>query len=46
MGALKKLKKDNVRVKQIKTITEHIDEAKDRVLDLLDDLSAFRQLVK
>lgn len=45
-SALKKLKKDNVRVKQIRTITEHIDEAKDRVLDLLDDIVAFRQLVK
>lgn len=45
-SALKKLKKDNVRVKQITTITEHLDEAKDRVLDLLDDLAAFRLLVK
>jgi DNA-binding transcriptional MerR regulator len=45
-AALKKLKKDNVRVKQIKTIAEHLDEAKDRVLDLLDDIQSFRQLVK
>lgn len=45
-SALKKLKKDNVRVKQIKTIAEHIEEAKDRVLDLLDEIAAFRQLVK
>lgn len=45
-GALKRLKKDNVRVKQIKTIAEHIEEAKDRVLDLLDDIAAFRQIVK
>jgi DNA-binding transcriptional MerR regulator len=45
-SALKKLKKDNVRVKQIKTITEHIDEAKDRVFDLIDDISLLRQIVK
>jgi len=45
-SALKKLKKDNVRVKQITSITEHLDEARDRVLDLLDDLAAFRLIVK
>ena len=45
-AALKKLRKDNVRVKQIKTMAEHIDEAKDRVLDLIDDIRAFRLLVK
>lgn len=45
-SALKKLKKDNVRVKQIKTISEHIDEAKDLVMDLLDDIQAFRFVVK
>jgi DNA-binding transcriptional MerR regulator len=44
--ALKKLRKDNVRVKQIRTITERIEEAKDRVLDLIDEIQAFRQLVK
>lgn len=45
-SALKKLKKDNVRVKQIKTIAEHMDEARDRLFDLLDDIAAFRQIVK
>jgi DNA-binding transcriptional MerR regulator len=45
-AALKKLKKDNIRVKQIKTITEHIEEAKDRVMDVLDEISALRQLVR
>jgi DNA-binding transcriptional MerR regulator len=45
-AALKKLKKDNQRVKQIKTISEHIEEAKDRVLDLLDELDSLRQLVR
>lgn len=44
--ALKKLKKDNVRVKQIKTMAEHIDEAKDKVLDLIDEIALFRQIVK
>lgn len=45
-SALKKLRKDNVRVKQIKTMAEHIDEAKDRVLDLIDEINNFRQLMK
>lgn len=45
-SALKKLKKDNVRVKQIKTIAEHMDEARDRLFDLLDDIAAFRLIVK
>lgn len=44
--ALKKLKKDNTRVKQIKTITDHIEEAKDRLMDLMDEIAAFRALVK
>jgi DNA-binding transcriptional MerR regulator len=45
-SALKKLKKDNVRIKQIKTIAEHIEEAKDRILDVLDDVAALRLLVR
>lgn len=45
-SALKKLKKDNVRVKQIKTITEHLDEARDRVYDLLDEIARTRELIK
>lgn len=44
--ALKKLKKDNVRVKQMKTMAEHIEEAKDKVLDLIDEIALFRQIVK
>lgn len=45
-SALKKLKKDNVRVKQIKTIGEHLEAAKDRVYDLLDEVGSLRQLIK
>ncbi len=45
-AALKKLKKDNVRVKQIKTIAEHIEEAKDRVMDVLDEIASIRRLVR
>lgn len=45
-SALKKLRKDNVRVKQIKTLAEQMEEAKDRVYDLLDEIAAFRQLLK
>ncbi len=45
-SALKKLRKDNVRVKQIKTITENVEGAKDLVLDLLDEIAAFRQILK
>ncbi len=44
-SALKKLKKDNVRIKQIKSIADHIEEAKDKVFDLLDEISALRQLL-
>ena len=44
--ALKRLKKDNVRVKQIKTIAEHLDEAKDKVFDLLDEIGSMRQLLR
>ena len=45
-SALKKLKKDNVRVKQIKTISDHLEAAKDRVYDLLDDVDSLRTLLK
>ncbi len=45
-AALKKLRKDHVRVKQIKTMAEHIEEAKDRVLDLIDEIAVLRQMVK
>ncbi|HMN68882.1 MAG TPA: MerR family transcriptional regulator [Bdellovibrionales bacterium] len=45
-AALKKLKKDNVRVKQIKSLAEHIEEAKDRVFDLIDEIQSLRQLIK
>lgn len=45
-AALKKLKKDNVRVKQIKTIAETIEEAKDKIMDVLDDIASLRQMVR
>jgi DNA-binding transcriptional MerR regulator len=45
-SALKKLKKDNVRVKQIKTISEHMEEARDRLFDLLDEIASARLLIK
>lgn len=45
-SALKKLKKDNVRVKQIKSMSEHIEEARDLVFDLIDEISAFREIMK
>lgn len=45
-SALKRLRKDNLRVKQIKTIAERIDGAKDRVLDLMDEIESVRQLVR
>lgn len=45
-SALKKLKKDNTRVKQIKSMSEHIEEARDRVFDLIDEISAFREILK
>lgn len=45
-SALKKLRKDNTRVKQIKSMAEHIDEAKEKVYDLLDEISSFREIVK
>jgi DNA-binding transcriptional MerR regulator len=45
-AALKRLKKDNVRVKQIKTINDHIEEAKDRVMNMIDDITQLRQIVK
>ena len=45
-SALKRLRKDNQRVQQIKTIAEHVEEAKDKVLDLLDDIQALRRLIK
>lgn len=45
-AALKKLKKDNVRVKQIKTINDHVEEAKDRIVDMIDEIAQIRLLVK
>lgn len=45
-SALKKLKKDNVRVRQMKTMNEGIEEAKDRILDLLEEIRSIRQLLK
>ena len=45
-SALKRLRKDNQRVQQIKTIAEHVDEAKDLALDLIDGIQALRALIK
>lgn len=45
-SALKKLRKDNVRVKQMKSMAEHIEEAKDQVLDLVDDIREFKSVLK
>ena len=45
-AALKKLRKDNTRVKQIKTMAEHIEEARDKLHDLLDELKSFRRLLE
>lgn len=45
-SALKKLRKDNVRVKQIKTMAEHIDEAKDKVLDMIEEIQALKLILK
>lgn len=45
-SALKRLRKDTQRAQAIKTIAEHVDEAKDKVLDLLDDIQALRRLIK
>jgi DNA-binding transcriptional MerR regulator len=45
-SALKKLRKDNVRVKQIRTIADQLEEAKDRVYDLLEEITAFRAILK
>jgi DNA-binding transcriptional MerR regulator len=44
--ALKKLKKDNLRVKQIKTINDHVEEAKDRIVDMIDEIAQIRLLLK
>lgn len=44
--ALKRLKKDNTRVKQIKSIAEHLEEAKDRVFDLLDEIAALQKVLE
>lgn len=45
-SALKKLRKDNVRVKQIKTISEQLEEAKERVYELIEEIAAFKTLLK
>lgn len=41
-SALKKLRKDNQRVKQIRTMAEHLDESMEMMHDLLIDIRALR----
>src|ERR1043165_4484506 len=45
-SALKRLRKDNVRVKQIKSISEHMIETRDRVFDMIDEIDSIRQMLK
>lgn len=45
-SAMKRLRKDHVRFKQIRSVKEHVDEAKDRLLDILDDIADFRTMLK
>lgn len=45
-AALKKLRKDNVRVKRLNNITEHIEAAKDKALDILDEIAELRKFLK
>ena len=45
-SALKRLKKDNTRVQQIKSIADRIAETKDLTLDLIDDIKALRDSLK
>ncbi len=45
-SAMKKLKKDHTRFKQIRSVKEHVDEAKDRLFDVLDDIADFRSILK
>lgn len=45
-SAMKKLKKDHRRFKQIRSVKEHVDDAKDLLFDLLDDIADFRHMLK
>ena len=45
-SALKKLRKDNQRVKQIRTMAEHIDEAVENLHDLLTDIQNLKTYFK
>lgn len=45
-AAMKRLKKDHTRFKQIRSVKEHVDEAKDCLLDILDDIADFRTMLK
>lgn len=44
-SAMKRLKKDHTRFKQIRSVKEHVDEAKDRLMDILDDIADFRYML-
>ena len=45
-SALKRLRKDNQRVKQIRTIAEHMDEAVENLHELLSDIQALKVFFK
>ncbi|NCN95482.1 MAG: MerR family transcriptional regulator [Bdellovibrionales bacterium] len=45
-SAMKRLKKDHKRFKQIRSVKEHVDEAKDLLLDVLDDIADFKFMLK
>lgn len=41
-SALKKLRKDNTRVKQMRTLAEHVEEATEGLHDLLSEIQALK----
>lgn len=43
-SALKKLKKDNTRVKQLRTLAESYEDATEKLYDLLGDIQALRSI--
>lgn len=45
-SALKRLRKDNQRVKQIRTAAEHMDEAVAHLHDLIADIQSLKQMFK
>lgn len=45
-SALKKLRKDNIRVKQIRSMAEHIEEASESLYELLHEIQSLKQFFK